>query len=196
MASDKKLQLAGRALSQLVPRHALERARELAERFRYDDEFREYVRRRMWLVIATGFVFVLVSTICTIGTVIFIGRYIKPPAPFLGLALMLLGVAIWLAGIASQLLVFFSWLEHRALPHLAPPARRKAWSGSFDRRSAVAFLRDILSRISRNSLSLWTPVAVFVLVPLGMLAFTSPMVVVFLVGIGILTPILYTIFDH
>jgi hypothetical protein len=196
MTNDKTLQLAWRTLRRLVPHHARERARELAERYQYDDEFREYVASRTWLVLPTGFVFVLVSTVCAIGTVIFIGRYIRPPAPFLGFAVLLLGIAVWLAGIAAQLLVYFSWLEHRALPHLVPPARREARRASFDRRSAAALLRDILSRISARSLSLWIPVAVFVLVPLGMLAFTSPKAVVFLVGIGILAPVLYIFFDR
>jgi hypothetical protein len=197
MEIDKRLLLAWRVLSLLIPRHALERGRDLAKRYRYDYEFRDYIASRIWLLIPTGFVFVLVSTVCAIGTVVFIRGYVRPPAPFLGFAVFLLGIAVWLAGIASQLLVFLSWLEFRAAPHLAPPARKAPpRSGSFDRKAAAELLRDLPSRISHKSLALWAPVGVFVLVPLGVVAVTSPAAVMFLVVIVLLAPILYILFDR
>ena len=185
--SDQLRRGAGELLSHFIPRDVLREAHELAHSFQHEEAFRDYVMGRIWLVIPVAFVFVLVSTICAVGAMLFLLRSAAPPvALWLRGTVLLLGAGIWLGGIVTQLYVFFAWLETRALdrhrpaPPRAPSASRARPAPAKPNRSWIP----------------WLFVALFVGVPVGLLAVHSPVVAIVLIGAGILAPTVYKHFDR
>jgi hypothetical protein len=176
----------GDILSHFLPHNVLRDARNLALAFQNEEVFRDYVVRRIWFVIPVVLVFVLVSTVCAAGVLLFLPRFTAPPVSLWFRAVVLLLVAtIWLGGIVSQLYLFFVWLEQIALHRTrSAPAR-----GAATRAITLAALAK--GRV----LAPWVFVAICVIFPLGILATRAPLVALVMFALGILAPVLYARLD-
>lgn len=152
----------------------------LLRRYRESDAFRRYVDDRAPLVISVSVVFLMFSLATTAGTVVSIGG-----TRSLLVLLMLVLAPFLLAGTFLTLMfVFFSWLENRSLTlslaRVKKPARR-------------ADVRAVLAALPRVP---WLPAALFVGVPLALLASLSPGAAAVMVLLGIAAPATYAFLDR
>jgi len=158
-------------LSHFLPRHVLRELQEQALSFQRDELFRAYVLRRMWFVIPLSIVFVLIGSACAAGAIAFLLGLVEPAPRWFVVIVLCFGAALWLASIMSQVCVLFAWLERRAL---------QASSSTEVRRKT----------------SFWVLIAVFVALPMGMFALLLPQVALILIAVGIVSPIVLSIFDQ
>ena len=99
-------------LAQLLPlERTLKDAWKLAARFREAEGFREYLRRRAAFVVPALTLFCLISIACAAATVILLAER----HPMLALPAMVLAPFVLVGSFLIEALVFFSWLEGRAL---------------------------------------------------------------------------------
>jgi hypothetical protein len=99
-------------LAQLLPlERTFKDAWKLAVRFREAEGFREYLRRRAALVVPALTLFCLISIACAAATVILLAER----HPMLALPAMVLAPFVLAGSFFIEALVFFSWLEGRAL---------------------------------------------------------------------------------
>ncbi len=149
-------------------------ARDLALRFQDGPGFRQYVGARLPMVIAAAVPSALISIACAAATVIFLAdRH-----PLLALPGLLLAPFVLLGSLFVQGYVFFAWLENRALAR-ALGHRKK-------------------SRLDLGELPPvpWGPAAIFLLIPLAILAVVSAKVALVLILLAVLTPILFAHYDR
>ena len=165
---------------------AVNEAVNLVERFQKSEVLRAYVLARMRLVVPVGLLVALTSLALAGATAFFIGGS-RPALVLFGILLM---PVVLLGSAFVQGYVFASWLEARALakalPHRAarPQNRVSLW------------LRDRLrADLGGMPLIPWSFAAVFVLLPLIMLALLSAKVAAALVLIHVAAPILFARFD-
>jgi len=158
----------------------------LVQRFQKSEVLRAYVLARLRLVVPAGLLMVLTSVALAGATAIFIGGA-RPVLVLLGILLMpfiLLGSAF------VQAYVFLSWLESRALakalPQRAAPAQNRV---SLWLKSRLGAELGSLPPIP------WGFAAVFVLLPLAMLALLSAKAALALIALHIAAPILFARFD-
>ena len=182
MAHDKA-NSAGEFLALLVPGNLLEELRRISLAYQREEAVRVYALKRIWLVIPIGFVCAAVSGAGAFGVISFVHDVFKPaPGSWLPGVTFLLALVIWLGAMILQLFVLFLWLAKRALRSEAPNLRPVENPMSLPTRHGAGW-----------SLLL---IAVFIVVPLLMLAAVSPTVALVLVGLAILAPVLVTIFDR
>jgi hypothetical protein len=169
-------------LGQLRPRSMLRDARDLLLKFQRDEVFRDYVVTRIWTVLPVILMFVLVSTVCSIDTMLRVAS--GSPVWLKGLAL-LLGAAVWLCGVLAQIYVFLLWLEGRAAQ------RNRSEQGIFFKVPAgfLAYLKY------SRALPPWILILIFVLLPLAIMARTAPLAALILVTLAALAPVLFNKFD-
>jgi len=125
---------------------------------------------------------VLVSTMCAIGVMFAASHLISPPVPgWLRFFAFVLGAVVWVGGVVSQASVFLLWLEERS-------ARR-----AHELRGARAAVpHGVLAYLKYSrALAPWTLVAVFVVVPLAILAVNAPVVALVLAALALLAPVLF-----
>lgn len=149
-------------------------ARDLAMRLQDGPGFRQYVGARMPMVIAAAVPYVLISIACAAATVIFLAdRH-----PLLALPGLLLAPFVLLGSLFVQGYVFLAWLENRAL--------------------ARALGHRKTSRLDLGELPgiPWGPAAIFLLVPLAILAVVSAKAALVLILLAVLTPILFAHYDR
>jgi len=183
---DEGLLMAKPAIADYLVFDVVNDALNLVQRFQKSEVLRGYVLARMRLVVPAGVLMVLTSLAFAGATVIFIGGT-RPALVLLGLLIMpfvLLGSAF------VQAYVFASWLEGRALakalPHRAAPAHNRV---SLWLKSRLGAELGSPPRIP------WGFAAVFVLLPLAMLAMLSAKVALALIVLHIAAPILFARFD-
>jgi hypothetical protein len=181
MAHDKT-NSAGEFLALLVPGNVLEELRRVSVTYQREEAVRVYAARRLWFVIPMGFLFAVVSGAGALGVSLFILDTFDPPREsWIRGAAFLLALFIWLGAMILQLLALFSWLANRAL-RAAPNL------GSVENRA----LQPTRHGVAWSLLL----VAIFIVLPLLMLAAVSPTVALVLVGLAILAPVLVTILDR
>lgn len=162
-----------------LPRHlpfekTFRDASKLAARFREAEGFREYLRRRMLLVVPAGALFVLVSIACAAATVIFLADW----HPLLALPALILAPFVLIGSLFVQAYVFFSWLENRALAHAL--GKRKKEPFDFGRPPRVP----------------WSLAALFLVLPLFVLMAVSAATGIMLLALAAALVGVFARFDH
>lgn len=173
---------AGELLVQLTPRNVFRDVNELLLKFQNDAILQTYLRSRIRIATPVVFVFVFVSTICAIAVMFFAVRLVAPPVPFLyRLLVLLVGAAVWVGGIFAQTGIFAVWLEQRAI--------RRNRSGAAHRPAPPGGVLNYL-KYSRT-LFPWVLVAIFVVLPLGILVDFAPVVALVIIAVLVAAPYLY-----
>jgi hypothetical protein len=169
-------------LSQLLPHNILRDARDLALKLQNDDAFRDYVASRVWRVIPVVLMFLLVSTVCAVGTMLGTARLLSAPVPFWLRALaFLVGVVVWVGGAIAQTYVFFIWLEERA-----------AYRSRVERGIKTAVPSGFFAYLKYSrALAPWILVGLFVGAPLVWLGLHAPMIALAIFCVAILPPALF-----
>ena len=160
--------------------------RNLAGRLQGSDVFRHYVTRRMRLVAPSVLFFLATSVACTAASIVFVAG---ARSSFLVLIALLLAPLVLVGSLFTELYVFFSWLEGRALARAyhraAPTGLIRAW--------LARKLKADLGAIPRIP---WGFAAAFLLVPLALLAVVSAKFAVAVTVLGIALPIAYARLDR
>jgi len=145
----------------------LQDAISLAQRFEESEPFRRYVIQRMWLVAPAALIAAIASLACAFGTVLFIGGT-RPLFVLLGLVVapFVLIGSFFVLGY-----VFLSWLENRAL-----------------------------ARALRHPVGMppvpWVLAAIFLALPLAMLAAALPTLAAAVALLLVLGPIVFARLDR
>jgi hypothetical protein len=175
------------ATANLPLEKTLSDARKLATRFQEAPGFRDYLHRRLPLVIPAALLFVLISLACTAGTVIFLAdRH-----PMLALPGLILAPLVLLGSFFIQVYVFFGWLEGRALAKALGPrgARPKGPLGAW-------MLKNLRIDMGQRPAVPWSLAGLFLLLPLAMLIFVFAKAALVLILLAVLTPIIFARFDR
>lgn len=162
-------------------------ARKLATRFQEAPGFRDYLRRRLPLVIPPALLFVLISVACAASTVIFLAdRH-----PMLALPGLVLAPLVLVGSLFVQLYAFFSWLEGRALAKAlgARGARLKGRLGAW-------MLKKLHVDMGEAPAVPWGLAAIVLLLPLVLLTVIAMQFALVLIVLAVLTPILFARFDR
>ena len=164
----------------------LTNAQDLVGRFREVEGLRLYVQERQALVVAATLIIVLMSFACAVGVVVFLADRHS--------LLALLGILLLPVALAGSFFVlayvFFSWIEGRALArelghrHRPPPGASALW----------------LSKKFGLDMGPFPPVpwflaALFLFVPLALLAAAWLSAALVVILLGILVPVVYAKFD-
>jgi hypothetical protein len=152
----------------------LKDALKLAHRFQEAEGFRNYLRSRLPLIVPAGALFVLISIACAAGTVILLAER----HPLLALPGMVLSPFVLVGSFFVQAYVFFSWLESRAIAQAL--GRRKKTALDFGQMPRVP----------------WALAAVFLVLPLVILAAVSKLTALVLIVLAILVSVLFAKFDR
>lgn len=188
MATPNRKEAAPHWIVKLVPVATLTEAQNLANRFQEGEGFQVYVLERKRLVIPAVLVIVVISVACAAGTVVFLAG----AHGLLTLLALVLAPVILIGSLFVQVYVFFSWIEDRALKralrHRPSPAQGTLAASWLSRRLGMDM--GTFPPVP------WILAAVFLFVPLAMLAFFASNVALILIGLGILVPILYARFDR
>jgi|SRR5882724_2000660 len=167
----------GDMLSQLNPRNVLRDARDLALKFTRDDVLQAYVAPRIWGALGVGFVFVLVSTVCSIDVMM---RFARFAGSFRGLTLPF-GALVWVGGVIGQIYVFAIWLEG-----LAARSDRK------ERGVRLEIPPGFLAYLKYSrALVPWILVVACVALPLVIMAPRAPIVALLLLLVSVIAPFLF-----
>jgi len=165
----------------------LDDAAALVRRYRELDAFRDYLADRLRLVVPAFLLVVVTAIACGLTPIVaFVGT--NAVAALLGL---LLAPVTLIGSLFVLSLVLFSWLEERslsrALGHRTGPAPGKL----------VRWLkRKLGANLGRVPRVPWLLGAVFVAVPLALLAPRAPATVVLLVALLVLAPVLFARLDR
>ncbi|MGH8669799.1 MAG: hypothetical protein ACREUH_11265 [Burkholderiales bacterium] len=151
---------------------ALKDARNLLARLQEGEPFRDYVQDRLRLVLPALAVFVLVSLACAAATAVAFADL----SSWLTLPGFLLAPAVLVGSLYVQGLVFFSWLEARAL----------ALALGHRPRGVVGELPPVP----------WLLAALALLVPLALLVTLAPVLAVVLAAAAAMVPFLYVRLDR
>ena len=169
---------------QLRPRNIVRDARDLVLKFARDDVVQAYIAPRIWKILAVVLVFVLVSTVCSIDVMFRFARLVSDSVLLKALALPF-GAVVWLGGTIGQIYVFAIWLEGRA-----------AQRDREERGISVEMPEGVLAYLKYSrALVPWIAVAVFVLLPLLVMARYVPVVALGLCIAAIAAPALFRKFD-
>ena len=164
----------------ILGRDILVEAPGLLRRYQKGDAFRRYIDDRAVLIIPIAVLFLVFSLATTTGTVVTIGG----TRSFLVL-LMLVLAPFLLAGTFLVLsFVFFSWLENRSLVRMLAKVKRP---------SRTTPLRALLAEAPRVP---WLLVALFVLLPLLLLAQLSLAAAALMLLIALAAPAAYAYLDR
>jgi hypothetical protein len=162
--------------------------RNLAGRLQGSDVFRHYVTRRMRLVAPAILLFLATSVACTAASIVYVAG---ARSSFLVLIALLCAPVVLLGSLFVELYVFFSWLEGRAL------ARAYHRSAQTERGPIRAWLvRKLKADLGAIPRIPWGFAAVFLFVPLGLLAAISGKFAAAVIVLGILLPIAYARLDR
>lgn len=161
-------------------------APKLLRRYQTGDAFRRYVDDRAMLIVPVAALFLVFSVATTAGAVVTIGG----THSFLVL-LMLVAAPFLLAGTFVVLLfVFFSWLESRSLALMLARVKKT-------HQHSRPGIRGILARVLVGMPSVpWTLVALFVFLPLVLLAKLSLAAAALMVLIALGAPAAYGYLDR
>ena len=175
------------APKQNLPIGTMWEARNLAARFTAGDAFRGYVRHRMHLVIPALLLILVIALSSTVASVVFAAG----TRPLLVLMALILAPVIMLGSLFVQAYVFFAWLEGRALARMSAH-RHKPARGKLATWLAIKLHADLGDAPPVP----WAMAALFVLVPMAILAYVAIKLALLLIVLAVLTPILYSRFDR
>lgn len=165
----------------------LEDAVGLARRYRDLDSFRDYVSARLRLVAPAGLLIVVAAIACGL-TPIMLLMSTQPAAALAGLLL----APVVLAGSLFVLaLVFFSWLEERSLARSLGHR-----TGPGPGRAARWLKRKLGADLGKAPRVPWLLAALFVIVPLLLLARMAPGAALTLLALLLAMPILFARLDR
>jgi hypothetical protein len=163
------------AIAQFLPlEKTLKDAWKLAARFQQAEGFREYVRRRAAFVVPAVALFVLISIACAAAMVIFLAER----HAMLALPGMVLAPFVLVGSFFVEALVFFSWLEGRALAQ------------ALGRRGKKTFDFGQLPRVP------WVLAALFLVLPLLVLGAVSATAALVLILLAVLITVAIARFDR
>jgi hypothetical protein len=162
--------------------------RNLAGRLQGSDVFRHYVTRRMRLVAPSILLFLATSVACTAASIVFVAG---AHSSFLVLIALLCAPVVLIGSLFVELYVFFSWLEGRAL---ARAYHRSEQTARGPIRTWLA--RKLKADLGATPRIPWGFAAVFLFVPLGLLATVSAKFAATVIVLGILLPIAYARLDR
>ncbi|HZP94135.1 MAG TPA: hypothetical protein VFB20_14825 [Burkholderiales bacterium] len=170
-----------------LPVETLKEAQNLALRFQEGKAFRLYVLGRMRLVVPVVLLILVFGVACASAIVVFLAGL----SSLLVLPAILLMPFVLVGSLFVLAYVFFAWLENRAL---AQTLKR----GAKPPQGAVAAW---LSRKFGVDMGTYPPVpwilaAIFLFVPLAMLATFALGIALILIVLAILAPIVYARFDR
>lgn len=151
-------------------------ARDLAARFQNSQGFQQYVRSRMVLLVPAALVYLLISIACAAATVIFLAER----HPLLALPGLIIAPLILVGSLFVQAYVLLSWLEDRALAH------------ALGRRGFVRWGID-MGKVPPVP---WMMAAIFVLLPLAMLAALAMPAMLVLLVLGAAAPVVFARLDR
>lgn len=158
-------------MAQHSPVRSLKEAANLLHRFQQGESFRQYVLKRLRLVVPMGLIAVATSVACVLAVVGFLGGVHS----FLTLLGLLLAPFVLLGSLVVQGYFMFSWLEGRALAR------------SFGKRAAPSVGLPPMP---------WVLAIAFVALPMLMLMSVAPQVALFLVALHVLAPIMFARLDR
>jgi len=148
-------------------------ARNLMTRFQEASGFRQYVAGRLAFVLPAGVLFLLIGIACASATVIFLAEV----SSLLALPGLLLAPFVLIGSLFVQFYVFFAWLEGLALQR------------ALRRRKKAAFDFGELPPVP------WAFAAMFLFIPLLLLAKVSAIAALALILLAVLVPVLIARFD-
>jgi hypothetical protein len=151
---------------------ALDDARKVLSRLRQGEPFRDHVEERLRLVLPASAVFALVALACAAATAVFFADL----SSWLALPGFLLAPAVLVGSLYVQGLVFFLWLESRALAFALGQAPRRGMGE--------------LPRVP------WRLAAAVLFVPLLLLLRVWPVLAIVLIAAAVLVPLLYVRLDR
>jgi hypothetical protein len=165
----------------------LEDAAGLLRRYRDLDAFRDYIQPRLRLVIPVLLLVAVTAIACGMAPIVLLVGTNAVAA----LAGLLLAPVVLIGSLFVQSLVLFSWLEERslarALGHRTGPAPGKL---------ARWVRRKLGANLGKAPRMPWLLVAIFVVMPLALLARPAPVTTAVLAVLLILAPILYARLDR
>lgn len=168
-------------LGQLGPKKVLRDAIDLGLKVARDDVFREYLAARGWVVVGVIFVFLLVSTVCSVDLMFSVARQMSPSPLWLKGFAVIVGATVWAGGLLAQTYVFLLWLEARA-------ARKRRE----ERGIRLEVPGGILAYLKYSrALPPWIVILVCVGLPLAIMARQAPLVASALALLAIAAPAAY-----
>lgn len=168
-------------LGQLGPKKVLRDAIDLGLKVARDDVFREYLAARGWVVVGVIFVFLLVSTVCSVDLMFSVARQMSPSPLWLKGFAVIVGATVWAGGLLAQTYVFLLWLEARA-------ARKRRE----ERGIRLEVPGGILAYLKYSrALPPWIVIVVCVGLPLAIMARQAPLVASALALLAIAAPAAY-----
>ena len=151
-------------------------AREFAARLQNSTDFQEYLRSRLVLLVPAGLVFLLISVGCAAAMVIFLAdRH-----PMLALPAIVFAPLILVGSLFVQGYVFALWLEDRAIAQALGRRRYGRFGLDMGKLPPVP----------------WVLAAVFLFLPLVVLALVAASAALVLLVLGLLTPVVYARLDR
>ena len=174
-------------LAQAVFLETLHDALDLLSRFHHVDSFNAYVHERMLFILPA----ILLQFLTAIGCVM--GIFTLLPEMHWSLTLpILLSMPFILAGsVLVQIYVFFCWIEGRSLER-ALGKHRPGKRGPF----ASMIRRRLKLDIGPAPRMPWLLVTLFVIAPLVSLAYAWLPAAAAIIGLAILMPFVYAVFDR
>jgi hypothetical protein len=172
-------------VTQYVFLRAFDDALNLLQRYQQPGGFRSYVRERMRFIAPIGALMAVTSMGCAAATVLYLGG----TRPMLVLLSILLVPFVLLGSFFVQAYVFGFWLENRALAK----ALRHSPAGS---GPMAARLRKAGINVGSVPPVPWVLAAIFLLLPLAMLAMVVPWLGMLLIVLLVAAPVAYARVDR
>lgn len=172
-------------VAQYVFLKAFDDALNLLQRYQQPGGFRGYVQERMRFIAPIGALMAVTSMGCAAATVLYIGG----TRPMLVLLSILLVPFVLLGSFFVQAYVFGFWLENRALAK----ALRHSPAGT---GPMAARLRKAGINVGSVPPVPWLLAAIFLLLPLAMLAMVMPWLGILLIVLLIAAPVAYARLDR
>ena len=165
----------------------LEDALGLVRRYRELDSFQEYIGANVRLVVPAGLLILVAAIACGLTPIMLLVG-VRPAASLAGL---LLAPVLLLGSLYVLALVFFSWLEERAL---AKSLGHR--TGSAPGKLARWVKRKLRADLGKAPRVPWLLAALLVIAPLILLAGRAPGAAVPLILLLVAAPILYARFER
>jgi len=164
----------------------LTETQNLWQRFKRGGAFRIYLRDRLWFVVPALVVFVVFSVATTAGSVITLGG----TRSILVLVGLLTAPIVLIGSLYVQALVFFLWLENRAIArathHVAPTAKQEL----------VVTYSGLWKVLKAFPLPVQIAAAALLLVPLAFLWSLTAMTALLLLALVLATPAACALLDR
>ena len=187
MTTESRIELLRNPVVRLLFTNTLDDASALLQRFQEVDSFNTYVHERIPIVLIAMLIMFFISLGCVMGIVTLL-----PDMHWIFVLPMLILLPAVLAGsLFVQVYVFLSWIEGRSMERALAPRHRAP-------RNAIAVWLQTRLKLDPGPFPSvpWIPAAVFLFVPLLMLASSWRNAAIAFVMIGILMPLAYALLDR